>query len=55
MFATMGLDSDIVASFKATGTGWQIRVNGALRLFLAPNNLLMQRGHVPPVVIENMR
>jgi uncharacterized protein (DUF4415 family) len=40
---TMRLDSDIVDSFKATGAGWQTRVNGALRLFLASNNLLMQR------------
>lgn len=42
---TMRLDSDIVASFKATGAGWQTRMNGALRLFLASNNLLIQRYH----------
>lgn len=40
---TMRLDSDVLDSFKATGSGWQTRVNGALRLFLASNNMLLNR------------
>lgn len=42
---TMRLDSDVVDSFKATGDGWQTRINAALREFLAERNLLAHRYH----------
>lgn len=42
---TMRLDSDIVDSFKATGDGWQTRVNEALRDYLAARNMLAHRYH----------
>lgn len=42
---TMRLDSDVVDSFKATGEGWQTRVNAALRDYLAAHNMLAHRYH----------
>jgi uncharacterized protein (DUF4415 family) len=30
---TLRLDRDVVARFKATGAGWQTRINAALRKF----------------------
>ncbi len=35
---TMHLDADIVAAFKATGDGWQARMNDALRDWLKTNS-----------------
>lgn len=32
--ATMRLDNDILAAFRATGRGWQTRLNAALRDWL---------------------
>lgn len=40
---TMRLDIDVVASFKATGSGWQTKMNSALRVWLATNNMLLHR------------
>ncbi|NVM80065.1 uncharacterized protein (DUF4415 family) [Duganella sp. SG902] len=42
---TMRLDSLVVDSFKATGDGWQTRVNAALQEYLAERNLLAHRYH----------
>lgn len=42
---TIRLDSDVVDSFKATGVGWQTRVNAALRDYLAQHQLLSHRYH----------
>lgn len=42
---TMRLDSDVLDSFKATGDGWQTRINAALRDYLAARKLLARRYH----------
>ena len=42
---TMRLDSDVVDSFKATGEGWQTRMNEALREHLKARNMLAHRYH----------
>jgi uncharacterized protein (DUF4415 family) len=42
---TMRLDSDVLDSFKATGEGWQTRVNAALRAYLIEHELLAHRYH----------
>ena len=34
VFTGIRLDADIVASFKASGSGWQTRMNAALRDWL---------------------
>jgi uncharacterized protein (DUF4415 family) len=34
---TMRLDRDVIDRLRATGTGWQVRVNQALRDFLEKN------------------
>ena len=34
---TVRYDADVVDAFRATGTGWQTRMNGALREWLANN------------------
>ncbi|MCA3269101.1 MAG: BrnA antitoxin family protein [Thalassospira sp.] len=36
---TMRLDTDVVNSFKATGKGWQTRINAALKDWLQKNPL----------------
>ncbi len=35
---TLRFDSDILAAFKATGKGWQTRINNALRDWLKEHN-----------------
>jgi uncharacterized protein (DUF4415 family) len=35
----MRLDTDVVNSFKATGKGWQTRINAALKDWLQKNPL----------------
>lgn len=35
---TLRFDNDILAAFKATGKGWQTRVNNALRDWLKEHN-----------------
>lgn len=42
---TMRLDSVVLDSLKATGDGWQTRVNLALRDYLAEHDLLAHRYH----------
>ena len=37
-------DSDIVAAFRATGDGWQTRMNDALRTFLSEHPLAEHNG-----------
>jgi len=34
VFTAIRLDADVLATFKATGKGWQTRVNAALRQFI---------------------
>lgn len=34
VFTAIRLDADLLATFKATGKGWQTRVNAALRQFI---------------------
>lgn len=34
VFTAIRLDSDVLESFKATGKGWQTRMNAALRQFI---------------------
>lgn len=34
VFTALRLDADLLAAFKATGKGWQTRINAALRVFL---------------------
>lgn len=34
VFTAIRLDADLVEAFKATGKGWQTRVNAALRQFI---------------------
>ncbi|MFZ2854461.1 MAG: BrnA antitoxin family protein [Rhodocyclaceae bacterium] len=35
VFTAIRLDADLLETFKATGKGWQTRVNAALRQFIA--------------------
>ena len=35
VFTAIRLDADLLDAFKATGKGWQTRVNAALRQFIA--------------------
>lgn len=42
---TMRLDSVVVDSFKATGDGWQTRINEALAEYLAAHKMLVHRFH----------
>jgi uncharacterized protein (DUF4415 family) len=35
VFTAIRLDADVLKAFKATGKGWQTRVNAALRQFIA--------------------
>ncbi len=35
VFTAIRLDADLLAEFKATGKGWQTRMNAALRQFIA--------------------
>ena len=35
VFTAIRLDADLVSTFKATGKGWQTRVNAALREYIA--------------------
>ena len=37
---TIRLDEEILAAFKATGQGWQTRMNNALRDWLKANQLI---------------
>ncbi|MCG1054642.1 BrnA antitoxin family protein [Mycetohabitans sp. B5] len=39
VFTAIRLDADLVDAFKATGKGWQTRVNAALRQYLAEHPL----------------
>jgi uncharacterized protein (DUF4415 family) len=50
---TMRLDSDVLDSFKATGDGWQTRVNAALRDHLAAHKMLTHRFHATVQGLEN--
>jgi uncharacterized protein (DUF4415 family) len=34
VFTAIRLDADLLDAFKATGKGWQTRVNAALRQFI---------------------
>jgi uncharacterized protein (DUF4415 family) len=34
IFTAIRLDADLLAAFKATGKGWQTRINAALRQYL---------------------
>jgi uncharacterized protein (DUF4415 family) len=34
VFTAIRLDADLLETFKATGKGWQTRVNAALRQFI---------------------
>jgi uncharacterized protein (DUF4415 family) len=34
VFTALRLDADLLAAFKASGKGWQTRINAALRVFL---------------------
>lgn len=42
---TMRLDNDVLDSFKATGDGWQTRMNAALRDYLSEHEMLRHRFH----------
>jgi len=35
VFTSIRLDADVLATFKATGKGWQTRINAALREWVA--------------------
>jgi uncharacterized protein (DUF4415 family) len=35
VFTAIRLDADLLQAFKATGKGWQTRVNAALRQYIA--------------------
>lgn len=39
VFTAIRLDADLLATFKATGKGWQTRVNAALRQYVAAHPL----------------
>lgn len=39
VFTAIRLDADLLDAFKATGKGWQTRVNAALRQFIAEHPL----------------
>jgi uncharacterized protein (DUF4415 family) len=39
VFTAIRLDADLLATFKATGKGWQTRVNAALRQFITEHPL----------------
>ncbi len=49
---TMRLDSDVLDSFKATGEGWQTRMNEALREHLQARNMLAHRYHATVHLLE---
>jgi uncharacterized protein (DUF4415 family) len=36
---TIRLDSDLLTAFKATGAGWQTRINNALREWLQEHHV----------------
>ncbi len=40
VFTAIRLDADLVAAFKATGKGWQTRINAALREWLAEHPVI---------------
>jgi uncharacterized protein (DUF4415 family) len=39
VFTAIRFDADVLAEFKATGKGWQTRMNAALRQFIAEHPL----------------
>ena len=39
VFTAIRLDADLLEAFKATGKGWQSRVNAALRVYVAEHPL----------------
>ena len=39
VFTAIRLDADVLETFKATGKGWQTRVNAALRQFITEHPL----------------
>ena len=39
VFTALRLDADVLETFKATGKGWQTRVNAALRQFITEHPL----------------
>jgi len=39
VFTAIRLDADLLEAFKATGKGWQTRVNAALRKYIAEHPL----------------
>jgi len=39
VFTAIRLDADLLKTFKATGKGWQTRVNAALRQFITEHPL----------------
>lgn len=39
VFTAIRLDADLLAAFKSTGSGWQTRINAALRQFVAEHPL----------------
>ena len=40
VFTAIRLDADLLGAFKATGKGWQTRVNAALRQYIAEHPLV---------------
>lgn len=43
---TLRIDSDVLAAFKATGAGWQTRINDALRAAAPPGSIAYCAGAV---------
>ncbi|MFY9261903.1 MAG: BrnA antitoxin family protein [Gallionella sp.] len=39
VFTAIRLDADLLEAFKSTGSGWQTRINAALRQFVAEHPL----------------
>jgi uncharacterized protein (DUF4415 family) len=40
VFTAIRLDADLLATFKATGKGWQTRMNSALRQYIAEHPIV---------------
>jgi uncharacterized protein (DUF4415 family) len=44
---TLRLDRDVVEAFKAGGSGWQTRMNAALKKAAVPSDLRKRRARAP--------
>ncbi len=44
VFTGIRLDADLLEAFKATGKGWQTRVNAALRQYISEHPIHRQKG-----------